>query len=296
MKREEINIRDPFILKSNGKYFLYGTRSATTWSMAEGFDCYESADLSEWDGPFEIYHRPEDSIFDRCYWAPECYEYQGRYYLITTLGTEAGHKGVYALVSDSPKGPFAMHSRGSLTPEKWLCIDGTLYFAEDEKIYLVFSHSFEDIRDGEVCAVELNSDLTEAAGNAFTLFRASDADWSVPIPFARGEFGVQGDVFFSDGPFVCRLADGKLSILWSGWSKDGYAVGQAVSESGYLTGRWTHLEGMFYAPNGGHGMLFETMEGELCYTLHYPDDKYKESPVFFSVEEEGDRLIIKNNR
>ncbi|MBD5450981.1 MAG: family 43 glycosylhydrolase [Lachnospiraceae bacterium] len=296
MKREEINVRDPFILKSNGKYYLYGTRSATTWSAADGFDCYESSNLSEWDGPFEIYHKPKGSIFDRCYWAPECYEYQGRYYLVTTLGTETGRKGVYALVSDSPKGPFTMHSRESLTPEKWLCIDGTLYFAENGKIFLVFSHSFEDIRDGEVCAVELKSNLAEATGDPFTLFRASDAGWSVPIPFAEQEFGVKGDVFFSDGPCVYRMADGKLSILWSSWSKDGYAVGQTVSESGCLEGEWIHLDEMFYAPNGGHGMLFKTMEGNLCYTLHYPDDRYKEAPVFFDVEEKPGKLILKNNR
>ena len=26
MKREEINIRDPFVLTRNGQYYLYGTR------------------------------------------------------------------------------------------------------------------------------------------------------------------------------------------------------------------------------------------------------------------------------
>ena len=56
------------------------------------------------------------------------------------------------------------------------------------------------------------------------------------------------------------------------------------------------MEEMFYAPNGGHGMLLKTMEGNLCYTLHYPDNKYKEAPVFFDVEEKPGKLIIKNNR
>ena len=40
MKREQINIRDPYVMKAEGRYYLYGTRSATTWGPADGFDCY----------------------------------------------------------------------------------------------------------------------------------------------------------------------------------------------------------------------------------------------------------------
>ena len=31
IKRTEINIRDPFVLTYNGKYYLYGTRGAECW-------------------------------------------------------------------------------------------------------------------------------------------------------------------------------------------------------------------------------------------------------------------------
>ena len=34
----DINIRDPFVLVENGKYYLYGTRGATTWTKAYGVD------------------------------------------------------------------------------------------------------------------------------------------------------------------------------------------------------------------------------------------------------------------
>ncbi len=44
MKREEINIRDPFVLTRNGQYYLYGTRGATCWGPADGFDVYVSRD------------------------------------------------------------------------------------------------------------------------------------------------------------------------------------------------------------------------------------------------------------
>lgn len=38
-------------------YYLYGTRSETTWIKADRFDCYYSKDLENWERPFEIFHR-----------------------------------------------------------------------------------------------------------------------------------------------------------------------------------------------------------------------------------------------
>jgi len=63
MKREEINIRDPFVLTRNGQYYLYGTRGTTCWGPADGFDVYVSRDLENWDGPFECFHN------DGTFWA-----------------------------------------------------------------------------------------------------------------------------------------------------------------------------------------------------------------------------------
>ena len=51
MKRNEINIRDPFVLADGGVYYLYGTRGETCWGLADGFDVYASRDLENWDGP-----------------------------------------------------------------------------------------------------------------------------------------------------------------------------------------------------------------------------------------------------
>lgn len=59
-KITEINIRDPYILPHNGKYYLYGTRSETCWGEADGFDCYVSDDFENWDGPTEIFIAPMD--------------------------------------------------------------------------------------------------------------------------------------------------------------------------------------------------------------------------------------------
>ncbi len=293
MKTNEINIRDPFILCSNHRYYLYGTRSATTWGLAEGFDCYESSDLMDWEGPFEIFHRQEDFPFDRAFWAPECYEIGGKYYLITTLGSETKKKSVYALVSESPKGPFLMHSEGSLSPKGWCSIDGSLYFERDGRILLIFSHSFEDVPTGDMVAVELSKDLKKAVSEPRVLFDAVAAPWSKPVPFAKAEFGMEGDVYFTDGPCAHRMDDDRLMIIWSSWSDQGYAVGVAVSEDGTMDGTWRHQKETVYPGNGGHGMIFKTYEGKLKYTMHYPNDLFQERPCFFDVAEteKGLRLI-----
>ena len=58
MKREDINIRDPFILPYEGKYYLYGSRGSEVWEdNATGLDVYVSEDLENWSEPKEIFTR-----------------------------------------------------------------------------------------------------------------------------------------------------------------------------------------------------------------------------------------------
>ena len=56
MTFKDINIRDPFILPYDGKYYLYGTRGKTAWVAAEGLDVYVSNDLETWSEPHECFH------------------------------------------------------------------------------------------------------------------------------------------------------------------------------------------------------------------------------------------------
>ena len=282
MKTNEINIRDPYVLLHEDRYYLYGTRSESCWGEADGFDCYVSADRENWEGPVEIFHRPEGFWADRAYWAPECVYYRDAFFLITTLGAADRKKGVYVLRSDSPLGPFAPYGV-CLTPEDWSCIDGTLFFEEGQP-WLIFSHSFEDDPKGDMCLLPLKEDLSAAVGEPVTLFSAAEAPWARPVPFAKAEFGMDGDVYFTDGPCVKKLHDGELIMTWSSWSEQAYAVGVAMSENGRVRGPWRQLGTPLYPANGGHGMLFEEKDGSLCFTLHTPNDKYLERPAFYQVE------------
>ncbi len=293
MKTNEINIRDPYVLLHEDRYYLYGTRSESCWGEAEGFDCYVSADRENWEGPVEVFHRPEGFWADRAYWAPECVYYRDAFFLITTLGAADRKKGIYVLRSDSPLGPFVPFG-ARLSPEDWSCIDGTLYL-EEGKPWLIFSHSFEDDPKGDMCLLPLKEDLSAAVGEPVTLFSAAEAPWARPVPFAKTEFGMEGDVYFTDGPCVKKLHDGELIMTWSSWSEQAYAVGVAMSENGRVRGPWRQLGTPLYPANGGHGMIFTEKDGSLCFTLHTPNDKYLERPAFYQVEGE-DAMHLKLRR
>ena len=239
-----------------------------------------SEDKENWKGPIEIFHRPEGFFADQNYWAPECIYYEEAFYLITTFGGSDRKKGIYVLRSEQPTGPFEVYSE-RITPEDWACIDGTVYI-EQGVPYLIFSHSFEDTPDGDMCLLKMSLDLKQAEGEPLTLFSAAEAVWAKPVPFAKAEFGMDGDVYFTDGPCVMKMEDEKLYMTWSSWSNCGYAVGVAVSDSGKVEGPWRQLEEPLFPENGGHGMLYKD-DDSMKFTLHYPNDKYKERPIFRTV-------------
>ncbi len=288
-KITEINIRDPYILPHDGNYYLYGTRSETCWGEADGFDCYVSDDFENWDGPTEIFHRPDGFSANQNYWAPECIYLDNEFYLVTTFGFSDRKKGIYVLKSENPTGPFELYSE-RITPENWSCIDGTVYFHESRP-YLIFSHSFEDSPNGDMCILEMSGDLKNAIGEPKLLFSAAEAKWAMPVPFAKAEFGMDGDVYFTDGPSLMKMSDGKLYMTWSSWSECGYAVGVAVSESGDPCGEWKQLDTPLFPENGGHGMLFKDTDN-IKFTLHFPNDKYKERPIIRKVFLNDGKLIL----
>lgn len=277
-KTNEIGIRDPFIFLWDDKYYMYGTRNQTTWGKADGFDVYISNDLSEWEGPVEIFHNDGSFWATESYWAPECIYYKGKFYLIATFGAENTKKGIQFLKADVPAGPFVPITDEPVTPREWTCIDGTFYLDEDQKPWLIFSHGMPEEIRGAMCAVQLSEDLTETVGEPVIMFYADEAKWALPVPFAEAEFGVKEDTYFTDGPYIFKSS--KLSMIWSSWGENGYSMGIAESESGKINGPWKHHEKAFYTENGGHGMIFQNKEGEYMLALHSPNDTLKERAVF----------------
>lgn len=281
MKLKDIHIRDPFILNENGTYYLYGTRGPTCWGEQDGIDGYTSQDLENWEGPFEVFHKPEGFRADRCYWAPEVHVYKGAYYMFATFDNSViRKKGTMILKADTPLGPYQIHSEGKATPENWNCLDGTFYISKDGRPYMIFCHEWRDLVDGDMCYVELSEDLKRAVSEPVKVFSATDAE-----PWVRPEPNIKpGNFYITDGPFMYRKKNGELLMLWASFGENGYVEALARSDNGEIDGKWTIDPVPLFDQDGGHGMIFADQEGKEYLVLHQPNNHPNERPVLIPLD------------
>lgn len=282
-------VRDPYVLVYNGKYYMYGT----CLSNGNGYGCVVSEDLQNWSYPVQVYTPAEGSDEIADFWAPECHYYNGNFYLFATYRSQSsGKRGTAIYKSSSPLGPFEMITDGHITPKEIDCIDGTLYIDTEGQPWMVYVNEWTSSHDevGEMAAAKLSDDFSRFISEPIVLFRARKHIWTT------------GSV--TDGPCLYRTENGRLIMLWSNLSKSGgYAVGMAVSDNGEIDGNWIHYpeafyeRGSVYKYDGGHPMLFYTIEGELMMSVHSPNgetDGVRETATFIPVEDTGDMLQIKN--
>ena len=281
MKFCDINIRDPFVLKEDGKYYLYGTRGETAWTKAEGLDVYVSDDLENWSGPHECFSVPENFWGEKEIWAPEGHKYNGSYYMFASFYSEKRSRATQILKSDTPMGPFLPFTDDAITPVGWTCLDGTFYVDKNGEPYIVFCREWVQVTDGEFHAMKLTKDLTAAAGEPKLLFSASQPEWADKTR----------DMFVTDGPFLYRTSEGRLLMIWSTFTPSGYVQAIAYSDNGEIDGNWLHEKPMF-DKDGGHGMIFEDYNGQKHLILHSPNENPLERPVLFDIVEKDGTLKL----
>ena len=291
----DIRISDPFVLADpvTEKYYTYASvfnpERYPGMVHAAGFYALVSEDLLHWSDPVKVFDRDETGFWaDKDYWAPECHYYKGKYYIFSSFRKEGMLRRCQALVADSPLGPFAPIKNEPVTPEGWMCLDGTLYVDPAGKPWMVFCHEWTQVGDGQIAAVPLSEDLSEAAGDPEILFRASDAPWAASFT-SKGPCG-----FVTDGPFLYRMNDGSLLMLWSNFTDNGYATGYAKSASGTLHGPWIQEKNPLYFHDGAHSMLFKTFDGKLMMSLHSPNKHSEKHMLLFEMEDKKGRLSIVN--
>jgi GH43 family beta-xylosidase len=283
---KDINIRDPFVLCKDGKYYLYGTRAQGFGIKTGGFDVYISDDLINWSRPIECFNSKDFGMNIQVNWAPEVHEYKGAYYMFATFTRKHNKlRGTYILRADSPLGPFVPHSNGVVTPEEWECLDGTLYINKEGKPYIVFCHEHTQIIDGTMCYAPLSEDLSSLDGEAVTMFKASEPYWADKSKSDK-------EHRITDGPFMYRTKTGELLMLWSTFIKKQYAECLVRFTDGELSMNFEHLPPLV-DDDGGHGMLFTDLEGNLKLTYHTPNMTMFEHPYFVDAEDVGDSIKIK---
>ena len=274
LKKEDIRIRDPFIFtdKEQGCYYMYGTTALLSDSLhtVGSFSVYKSEDLEHFSEPKVIFDGAKCGFWaDRDFWAPELHRYNGKYYLFGSVKANGVCRGTQIFVCDTPDGDFVPVSEKPVTPADWECLDGTLW-VENGTPYLVFCHEWLQVKDGEICAMPLTPDLSAPAGAPVLLFRASDH------PDVTSLGSKRPDCYVTDGPFLFTEGD-KLKMIWSSFHQGRYLVLEA--EADRVLGPWHHLPPRFDF-DGGHAMLFHTLQGERMISLHSPNKANAERAMF----------------
>jgi len=286
---ESFNIRDPYVLTfpEEKVYRLY---EAKPWAGGDGVNVRLSRDLKTWSQPKPALRLAEPLKSQvKAYWAPEVHAYKGKYYLFVTLTFEKNRRGTWIFRSDSPDGPFAPMADRAVTPADWMCLDGTLW-VEDGKPYIVFCHEWIQAGDGRMMLAPLRDDLSGLAGEPQELFRASD---HAGKPLKLDEQKRHLDRV-TDGPFLYRSPKGgRLFMVWSNVvTGNGYVDILCESASGKVAGPWVKHRFLFDR-DGGHGMLFRTLEGQLMLTLHQPNNAPLERMRHFPIDDDGLTLRLR---
>ena len=289
MKLNEINIRDPFILPYEGKYYLYGTRVKITeayptrWGEQHGFDVYISEDLVNWSAPKSVFERNADFWGEEEFWAPEVYFYKEKFYMFATFKAAGRCMATHILVCDRPDGTFTPVSKEPATPPDWVCLDGTLYIDRKGCPHMVFCHEWKQIGNGTVCEIALLEDLTTPISAPRLLWSATD--YKAVRTVRQGQ-----ECYVTDGPFLYRCADDTLLCIWSTFNENGYAELISISDNGDIDGNWTVLQEPLSPKIGGHGMLFRDFTGQLQFVMHSPNTKTLERPAITPMAEENGML------
>lgn len=259
---------------------MYGTRAVNTWERVplytQGFDVYTSTDLENWSDPKPIFEYYDTFWGKTQFWAPEVHNYNGKFYMLASFARSDGYqRGTGIFECDTPDGTFKDIVGGVITPSDWECLDGTLYI-ENDTPYIVFCHEWTQIKNGEVCAIELSKDLKKSVGAPIKLWSAGDAPWADDI---RGNGS-----YVTDGPYLVRKKNGELLCIWSSFSKGEYVEAVSRSDNGSIKGKWTIDQKLLYEKNGGHGMIFTDFNGKSNFVYHSPNETPNERPFYSPID------------
>lgn len=296
MKSSDIQIRDPYVYvdQQARRYYLFGTTDKDCWrGPGQGFDCYHSKDLEEWEGPIPAF-RPSGQFWGKeNFWAPEVHKFNDQFYMFASFKAENRYRATHILTAPDVIGPYVPLADGPVTPKDWQCLDGTLHVDDEGNPWMVFCHEWVQIHNGSICAMRLTADLTKAVGRPMLLFNASEAGWVRESGWPEKEAKYRFPTYVTDGPFLYRLSEGMLLMLWSSLGAKGYAMGVSRSESGQIAGPWHHDPEPIWAEDGGHGMIFKTFAGQLMLTFHRPNQTPNERAVFVEIEEKEGGIQLK---
>ena len=212
---------DPFILEHDGIYYLYSTGN-------KSYSVRTSKDLQFWQSQSEpIYRLTETSWAKEKAWAPEVYEYNGKFYLAYSAKGKNGLHSVDIAVCDTPNGRFKpLNKNKAFYAPDFSVIDASLFFDDDGRIYLYYSKDnstnvVNGKRTSQTWGVEVKKDFSGTVGE-HVLISTPEQSWEMK----------SGNVVWNEGPVVFK-ENGVYYLLYSAnyYVSEHYSVGYATSDA-----------------------------------------------------------------
>lgn len=215
---DSLEMGDPFALKHEGRYYLFGTTD-----QARGFRCFTSPDLVDWTAAGFAYEATAESWAVRPFWAPEVKLYRGRFYMTYSGRDRKTGRLLTALaVGDRPEGPYEdLHA--PWFDAGYSAIDAHIFVDEDGQPYLFFSRNWMEkgYSFGIIYGARLRPDLAGLADDPVLLMQA-DQEWE-KISFETNRC--------NEGPFVF-MRQGRYYMTYSAnhTFRPGYGIGYATAD------------------------------------------------------------------
>ena len=231
-------IGDPFVVRaSDGRYYLYAT------SAEDGFLCWSGEDLVHWQAEGYCYQAGPDSWGIRDFWAPECYEIDGQFYLFYSAhdrdnpNEELENYCIGLAVSEKPTGPFRdIHGNKPFLKLDYAVIDADLL--RDDKGRVVrdadgnftlyvsrccYKHQVGPYEEAHIYAVKVKGDFSGIIGTPTCVLKP-DQDWEGLSAQTTGRRWCEGA--------LTLVHDGHTYMMYSGnfFKEKHYAIGCAVAD------------------------------------------------------------------
>ena len=256
-----VQFGDPYVLHSQGMYYMYGTGGEAD----HGFAAYSSKDLVNWKKEGQVYFGNNKNgwsdpklKWDGAYWAPEVYEVKGKFYLFysaqwkVNLNNEVENFRIGVAVADKPTGPFIDLTDKPLFDPGYPTIDANLFIDTDGKTYLYYSRVaynhpvkseveewaknkgwYKEIEESWVYGIELKPDFSGVVGKPKLLLRPpvrlndKQAEWE-----SRSVTSNEVNRRWTEGSVTFKK-DGIYYIMYSAnhFGGEYYAIGYATAST-----------------------------------------------------------------
>lgn len=203
-KENYIGQADPFILKSNGRYYIYTTGH-------DGIYAYQSDNLFDgWEYYGMVMTIPDHEAF----WAPSVIELDGKYYMYNSIEIyndtpdQGGHRGaMFVSEADNPLGPFT-NATQLLHP---FSIDSHVVKNESGLFIFYSTNSFEGDRIGTYIAIDRLIDPYHAEGKPVAVVQPTlDEDIYRRDRYKKGQHWhtIEGAFYFKEGDWQYVMYSG----------------------------------------------------------------------------------------